>query len=58
MKVTTISVVGGWQTALIFADGTESLIGPVYNKCSDTWDWQKANLFNVASEYVMVKAGV
>lgn len=55
MKVTTISVVGGWQTAVIFADGTQSLVGPVCNKCSDTWDWQRSNLFNVASEYVMVK---
>ena len=58
MKVTTISVINGWQTKLQFADGSESLVGPVCNKCTDTWDWQRANLFNVASEYVMVKAGV
>ena len=56
MKVTTNSVLGGWQTALIFADGTESLVGPVCNKCSDTWEWQRANLFDLVSEYVLVNS--
>ena len=56
MKVTTISVIGGWQTALIFADGTESLVGPVCNKCTDTWAWQTANLFNITEDYVLVNS--
>jgi hypothetical protein len=55
MKISVKSVVGGWQTLFIFADGTESLAGPVFNKTTDAWDWQRANLFNVASEYVLAK---
>jgi hypothetical protein len=51
MKVTTMSVLGGWQTELQFADGSTALVGPVCNRCSDVWDWQRENLFNVVDEY-------
>jgi hypothetical protein len=56
MKVTTMSVLGGWQTELVFADGTTALVGPVCNRVSDTWDWQRSNLFNAVDEYVLVNS--
>jgi hypothetical protein len=56
MKVTTVSVIGGWQTELQFADGSVARVGPVYNRCTDTWDWQRANLFDVVDEYVLVNS--
>lgn len=56
MKVTTISVINGWQTKLQFADGSESLVGPAYNRVTDTWAWQNANLFNVTEDYVLVNS--
>jgi hypothetical protein len=51
MKITCQSVVGGWQTVMMFADGTESLVGPVFNRTTDLWLWQRANLFDVVDEY-------
>lgn len=36
------SVVGGWQTKVI---ETQELIGPVFNKITDLWAWQKENLY-------------
>jgi hypothetical protein len=56
MKVSTMGVLGGWQTELVFADGSTALVGPVCNRCSDVWDWQRANLFDVADEYVLVNS--
>ncbi len=56
MKVTTVSVIGGWQTELQFADGSVTRVGPVCNRCTDTWDWQRANLFDVVDEYVLVNS--
>ncbi len=56
MKVTTVSVIGGWQTELVFADGTATRVGPACNRVSDTWDWQRANLFNAVDEYVLVNS--
>jgi len=56
MKVTTMGVLGGWQTELVFADGTTAPVGPVCNRVSDTWDWQRANLFNAVDEYVLVNS--
>ena len=56
MKVTTISVIGGWRTELVFADGTTARVGPACNRVSDTWDWQRANLFNAVDEYVLVNS--
>jgi len=37
------SVVGGWQT-LITIGTHEALIGPVFNACTDLWNWQAVNL--------------
>jgi hypothetical protein len=56
MKVTTMGVLGGWQTELVFADGTTALVGPVYNRVTDTWDWQRENLFNVVEGYQLMEA--
>ncbi len=56
MKVTTMGVLGGWQTELVFADGTTALVGPVCNRVSDTWDWQRENLFNVVKGYQLMEA--
>jgi len=56
MRVTTVGVIGGWQTELQFADGSVVRVGPVCNRCSDTWDWQRDNLFNVVSGYSMMEA--
>ena len=56
MKVSTMGVLGGWQTELVFADGSTALVGPVCNRCSDAWDWQRDNLFNVVSGYSMMEA--
>ena len=36
------SVVGGWQTVVV---GTEELIGPVFNRINDLWQWQRENLY-------------
>jgi len=55
MKITCISVPGGWQTQVCFADGGEWPLGPVYNRVSELWDWQRENLFNVVSEYKLMK---
>ena len=41
--ITCQSVVGGWQT---FSALYDMLIGPVFNKTTDLWDWQKENLQN------------
>jgi hypothetical protein len=56
MKVTTISIVGGWRTELQFDDGTTVRVGPVCNRVSDTWDWQRENLFNVVEGYQLMEA--
>ncbi len=53
MKVSTMGVLGGWQTELQFSDGSTALVGPVCNRCSDVWDWQRANLFDVVDQYVL-----
>ena len=37
------SVVGGWQT---FDAAFNSPIGPVFNKATDLWDWQKENIYD------------
>lgn len=37
------SVVGGWQT---FDVAFNCLIGPVFNKITDLWDWQKETLYD------------
>jgi hypothetical protein len=31
-------------------------VGPVCNRVSDTWDWQRDNLFNAVDEYVLVNS--
>ncbi len=56
MKVSTVSVIGGWRTELQFADGMTVHVGPVCNRVSDTWDWQRANLFNVVECYKLMEA--
>ena len=36
------SVVGGWVTCVV-ETGYE--FGPVFNKITDLWNWQRANLY-------------
>lgn len=41
MKVSCVSVAGGWQSY----DEHQSLyFGPVFNRVNDLWEWQKENL--------------
>ena len=54
MKISCASVIGGWVTVMYPADGGEYTFGPVYNKISDLWDWQRRNLFNVVEGYRMI----
>jgi hypothetical protein len=56
MKITCISVPGGWQTLVYTTDGGEYPFGPVFNKVTDLWDWQRANLYNVATGYKLMEA--
>lgn len=39
------SLTGGWQTAV---KKTGYLFGPVFNSCTDLWNWQGINLFGSA----------
>jgi hypothetical protein len=40
----SVSVIGGWQTALVYGDRVEVAFGPVFNSVLDLWKWQGANL--------------
>jgi hypothetical protein len=37
------SVAGGWQTCV---SETGYLIGPVFNRIQDLWNWQRVNMFS------------
>ena len=56
MKVSTVSVIGGWQTELVFADGSTVRVGPVYHSCNQVWHWQRVNMFNVTNNYALREA--
>lgn len=56
MKISCVNVPGGWQTVVYTADGNEYPFGPVYNRVTDLWSWQRENLFNVVEGYVMREA--
>lgn len=59
MEITCISVPGGWQTMVyLFNDKKAYPFGPVFNKTTDLWDWQRANLFDVAKGYRLMKEAV
>ncbi len=55
MKISCANVVGGWVTIMYAADGKEYTFGPVYNKISDLWDWQRKNLYDVVDGYKLVE---
>jgi hypothetical protein len=55
MKISCANVVGGWVTIMIPTDGKEYTFGPVYNKISDLWDWQRKNLYDVVDGYKLVE---
>ena len=42
MNIQCANVPGGWQTCVV---ETGYLFGPVYNKITDLWAWQKQNLY-------------
>ena len=54
MKVSTMGVLGGWQTLMEFADGSEALVGPVFCDCNSVWNWQRENLFDVVDQYALI----
>ena len=58
MEISCANVTGGWQTVVYTADGGEYPFGPVYNRVTDLWNWQRANLFNVAQGYRLMKEAV
>jgi hypothetical protein len=41
VEFTCVSVLGGWQTRI---RETNLLIGPVFNKTTELWAWQRENL--------------
>ena len=46
MKYACWSVVGGWVTASVNAEGELiEFIGPVFNSITDLWKWQRDNLY-------------
>lgn len=47
MKITCKNVPGGWQSCV---EKTEYLFGPVFNKITDLWAWQRVNLFAMENE--------
>ena len=56
MEITCISVPGGWQTMVyLFNDKKAYPFGPVFNKVTDLWGWQRANLFDVVDGYKLMK---
>jgi len=56
MEISCANVPGGWQTVVYTADGEKYPFGPVYNRVTDLWDWQRSNLFNAVDGYVMREA--
>jgi hypothetical protein len=42
MKITCKNVAGGWQTCI---ETSGYLFGPVFNKITDLWAWQRLNLY-------------
>jgi len=53
MKIQCKNVAGGWQTCVV---ETGYLFGPVYNKITDLWAWQRENLFGIVEGYVAREA--
>ena len=45
MRFSCVSVPGGWQTEITTKDSSQCLIGPVYNRVTDLWAWQRENLY-------------
>jgi hypothetical protein len=43
IELQCVSVAGGWQTCI---KGTEVRFGPVYNKITELWAWQKNNIYS------------
>ncbi len=42
----------------LFNDKTAYPFGPVFNKTTDLWAWQRENLFDVAKGYRLMKEAV
>ena len=55
MEISCANVPGGWQTVVYTTDNGQYLFGPVYNRVTDLWNWQRANLFDVAQGYRLMK---
>ena len=44
LELRCANVPGGWQTVI---EHTEVTFGPVFNKITDLWAWQKANIYSL-----------
>jgi len=53
MKIQCKNVAGGWQTCVV---ETGYQFGPVFNKITDLWAWQRENLFGIVEGYVAREA--
>lgn len=55
MRITCTNVMNGWQTVVRTEDGQNWPFGPVFNRVSDLWDWQRKNLYNCVEGYVLME---
>jgi hypothetical protein len=55
MKITCANVPGGWQTLVTTNDSKEWPFGPVMNRITDLWDWQRKNLYNYVDGYTLTR---
>ena len=44
LELRCLSVPGGWQT---YIQHTEVTFGPVFNKITDLWAWQKTHIYSL-----------
>lgn len=43
VKFICVSVLGGWQSA-VSVNNENTPFGPIFNKMTDLWAWQRENL--------------
>jgi hypothetical protein len=44
IELSSVSVVGGWQSAI---KNTPYVFGPIFRHVQDLWAWQRANIYGV-----------
>lgn len=45
IEICCLNVLGGWQTAI---SKTGFLFGPIFNSCTDLWEWQRVHIYGGA----------